>query len=203
MAGGHPIFAAFYDVFAESLDRKGLAQYRRKIAGGASGRVLEIGAGTGRNLAYYNQVTSVLAIEPDPYMRRRADRRVRACVVPASLVDGTAERLPVEDRSIDTVVSTLVFCTIPDPGAALRELRRVLVLGGSLRFLEHVRAESPGLARLQDWMAPLHRRLAAGCHPNRDVLALLQAEGFRLEEIERFPFGPPWTRPHVAGVAIR
>ena len=201
MAGGHPLFAALYDVLVELADRGGLADYRRKIVGRATGRVLEIGAGTGRNFPYYGQVTSVLAIEPDPHMRRRAHRRVRECPVPASVVDGIAERLPMDDHSIDTVVSTLVFCTVPDPAAALQELRRVLAPGGSLRFVEHVRGDSPGLARLQDRVTPVHRRLAAGCHPNRDFVLLLQIEGFRVPELERFPLGPPWTRPHVAGVA--
>lgn len=198
---GHPIFAAFYDFFCAQIERKGLARYREKAAGGATGRVVEIGAGTGRNFPFYRGIDRLIAVEPDPHMRRRAIARTRGLTFPVLLLPDPAEALSAADGSVDSVVATLVLCTVQDPIRALREIRRVLAPEGSFRFVEHVRAESRRQARLQDLVAPLHKRIAAGCHPNRDTLAVIEREGFRLVELERFPLGPPWVRPHVFGVA--
>jgi ubiquinone/menaquinone biosynthesis C-methylase UbiE len=109
--------------------------------------VLEIGAGTGRNLPLYRTATRVVALEPGPGMRARAERTARAAPVPVEVVDGRAEDLPFPDHSFDTVVASLVLCTVPDPAGALAEARRVLGPGGRLRFYQHVRADDPRLAR--------------------------------------------------------
>lgn len=199
---GHPVFAALYDFFCEKIDKKGLARYRAKAAGGATGRVVEIGAGTGRNFSFYGAIDRLTAAEPDPHMQRRAAKKAGGLPFPILLLSDRAEALSLADGSADSVVATLVLCTVPNPAAALREIRRVLAPDGHFRFVEHVRAEEPRLARVQDLVTPLHRRIAAGCHPNRDTLGLLQREGFRLAELERFPLGPPWVRPHVFGVAV-
>jgi len=201
-SGGHPIFAAFYDFFCDKIEKKGLACYREKAAGGATGRVIEIGAGTGRNFPFYRAIDHLIAAEPDPYMRRRAIRRTRGLPFPVLLLSDPAEALSAADGSADTIVATLVLCTVQNPGAALRQIRRVLAPGGSFRFVEHVRAEGPRQARLQDLVTPIHKRIAAGCHPNRDTAALIERVGFQLVEFERFQLGPPWVRPHVFGVAV-
>jgi ubiquinone/menaquinone biosynthesis C-methylase UbiE len=199
---GHPIFAAFYDYFVEKIDRKGLARYREKAAGGATGQVIEVGAGTGRNFPFYRAIDRLIATEPDPYMRRRAIKRTGGLPFPVLLLPDRAEALSAPDRSADSVVATLVLCTVSNPVTALREIRRVLAPEGSFRFVEHIRAEGPRRARLQDLMTPLHKKIAAGCHPNRDTVGLIEREGFRVLELERFPLGPPWVRPHVFGVAV-
>jgi ubiquinone/menaquinone biosynthesis C-methylase UbiE len=199
---GHRIFAAFYDVLCHQIDKKGLARYREKAAGGATGRVIEIGAGTGRNFSFYAAIDRLTATEPDPHMLRRAVKKTSGLPFPLLILPDRAEALSLPDQSADSVVATLVFCTVADPAAALREIRRVLTPEGSFRFVEHVRAEGPRRAWLQDFLTPLHRRIAAGCHPNRDTVRLIEREGFRLVELERFPLGPPWVRPHVFGVAV-
>jgi len=199
----HPWVAALYDWLCEAAERRGLAEHRRRVVGMASGEVLEIGGGTGRNLAHYPAgVSRVTVLEPDLHMYRRALPKSRRAPVPVRLVEGVAEALPFRAASFDTVVATLVFCTIADPAGAVRQVARVLKPGGRLVFLEHVRAETPGRARLQDLLTPFQRRLAAGCHPNRDTVGTLREAGLRVVQIERVEFGPPWVRPHVLGSAV-
>ena len=154
-----------------------MAARRRALLAGARGRVLEIGAGTGANLdAYPAGIDALILTEPDAAMRARLRRRVERGSRPATVVDAGAEALPFPDAKFDTVVSTLVLCTVPDAHAAVRELRRVLRPGGQLLFLEHVRADEPRLARRQDRLATPWRAFAAGCHCNRPTLALLRSE---------------------------
>lgn len=199
----HPIVAAIYDRLCEAGERRGLAEYRRRLAGLASGEVLEIGGGTGRNLAHYpSRVSRLTVLEPDLHMYRRALPRLRRSPVPVRLIEGVAEALPFRAARFDTVIATLVFCTVADPARAAREIARVLKPGGRFLFLEHVRAETPGRARLQDLLTPLQRRLAAGCHPNRDTVGTLCEAGFRFVGLEPFEFGPPWVKPHVLGSAV-
>lgn len=112
-----------------------------------------------------------------------------------------AEELPFADNSFDTVVATLMLCSVDDPARSLEEVRRVLALGGELRFMEHVRAASRGWARFQDWVTPVWRRILAGCHPNRDTLSSIRETGFEVVELRTFNYGPHPSRPHIVGVA--
>ena len=162
MKDGHPIFAALYDPIGASAERRWMGECRRRLLAGARGAVLEIGGGTGANLAHYWDVDRVTFAEPDPFMRNRIGPKLEDARVPVEVSAAGAEALPFPDGSFDTVVSTLVLCTVPDQEAALDEVRRVLRPGGRLLFIEHVRAAEP-MARWQDRLEPLWRRLLGGC----------------------------------------
>lgn len=192
------IFAAAYDKASAGSERAGLGEARETLLRGVEGRVLEIGAGTGWNVVRYPPGTDVTYTEPDLHM----SKRLRAKGV--DVVVAGAEALPFADDSFDTVVSTLVLCTVPDVPATLREVRRVLRPGGKLLFLEHVRAD-PG-TKLEHWQDRLHgpwHAFACGCHCNRDTLASLAAAGFSVEDVqhEAWRFMPPVVRPVVIGSA--
>jgi SAM-dependent methyltransferase len=199
------LVAGGYDWLFDRVDPLGGADHRRRLVEQATGEVLEIGAGTGRNLPLYRTATRVVALEPGPGMRARAERPTRAARVAVEVGDGTAEHLPFPEGAFDTVVASLVLCTVPDPARALAEARRVLRPGGRLRFYQHVRAGDPRLARWQDRLERPWGWVAGGCHPNRDVVAAITAAGFRVLELDRFDFQimPPPVRPHVLGVAQR
>src|ERR671920_754723 len=180
MKDGHPVFAALYDLMGASMQRKWMGGRRRRLLAGARGAVLEIGGGTGANLAHYRDVERVVVAEPDPFMRRRLARKLEDARVPVEVSAARAEELPFPDGSFDTVVSTLVLCTVPDQEAALDEVRRVLRPGGRLLFIEHVRAAEP-MARWQDRLEPRWSRLLGGSHPNRDTFAAIEEAGFEIE----------------------
>ena len=199
---GHPIFAALYDAITRPAERKFLGRHRAYLVRTAQGRVLDVGSGTGINFEHYPPGAEVVGIEPDPYMLRRAQARADRLGKHVKLLDESVEDLPFPDDSFDIVVATLVFCTIPNPDRVLRELRRVLHPSGRLRFLEHVRAEGPRWARFQDVMVPVWKRIGAGCHPNRDTVRAIEKSGFRIEELNRYAFGPYPVRPFVRGVAV-
>lgn len=206
---GHRIFAAMYDRMLRGTERAGLQDMRAELLAGARGRTLELGAGTGLNLAHYtSEVTELILTEPDPFMARRLRQRL-VDEPPASarveVVETPAERLPFEDASFDTVVSTLVLCSVESPGAATREIARVLKPDGRLLYLEHVRSGDRGLARWQDRLERPWGWLGAGCHPNRDTVAALQAAGFQTTGLarDRLPKAPPIVRPMVRGSAGR
>jgi len=157
---------------------RGFAGWRWELLGEARGRTLEIGSGWGHNFAYYPAGTVVVAGDVDPARVRAAARRRPARV---RLLAADAQHLPWAEAAFDTVVGTLVFCSIPRPAAALAEIRRVLRPGGRLLLVEHVRSHRPGLARLQDWLAPAWLRVTGGCNLNRDTEAALRAAGFDIE----------------------
>lgn len=189
--------AAGYDWLFDRVDPLGGADHRRRLVEQAAGAVLEIGAGTGRNLPLYRTATRVVALEPGPGMRARANHAAQAARVPVEVIDGTAEHPPFPDAAFDTVVASLVLCTVPDLAQTLAEARRVLRPGGTLRFYQHVRADDPRLARWQDRLERPWGWLAGGCHPNRDVVAAITAAGFRMLELDRFDFQimPRWSAP--------
>jgi ubiquinone/menaquinone biosynthesis C-methylase UbiE len=200
------VFAALYDPMMARAEKAGLAARRRRLLASAHGRVLEIGGGTGANLPYYGEsVEEVVFVEPDEAMARRLERKVAGSTVRARVARAPAETLPFEDASFDVAVSTLVLCTVEDQRRALAEIHRVLKSTGRLLFLEHVRSEDPKLARWQDRLNGLNRRLGHGCNCNRDTLAGITDAGFRIEDVERdhLPKAPPITRPLVLGVATR
>jgi ubiquinone/menaquinone biosynthesis C-methylase UbiE len=202
MKDEHPIFAALYDQISASAERRWMGERRRRLLAGARGAVLEIGGGTGANLAHYRNVDRVTIAEPDPFMRNRIGPKLDEARVPVEVSAAGAEALPYPDGSFDTVVSTLVLCTVPDQEAALDEVRRVLRPGGRLLFIEHVRAAGSA-ARWQDRLEPLWRRLLAGCHPNRDTVAAIEEAGFEIETFESFYPPDPLSAlmPHVQGSA--
>ncbi len=167
-----------YDVGMSVQDRLGLGRWRRWLAGGARGRVLEVGCGTGRNLPLYGKNAAlVVGIDPEHAALRAARRR--ASGVP--LVVASAEALPFRDGAFDTVVSGLVFCSVSDPMRGLAEVRRVLARGGSLRMIEHVRYRGGLGAKLQDLIQPAWTWIQGGCHPNRDTERNVEAAGFAIE----------------------
>lgn len=186
-------------------ERAGNADRRRKLLAAARGCVLEVGAGTGLNLPLYPEGLDRLVLtEPEPNMARRLKRRLAKLGRPAEVVRAPAEALPFDESTFDTVVSTLVFCTVEDPAAALSEVARVLRPGGSLVFLEHTRSENPRLARWQDRLHGPWRSFADGCNCNRKTLELLEEAGFEVTVIERAAWRrmPPIVRPLVAGRAV-
>lgn len=151
--------------------------------------MVEVGAGNGLNFAHYPEgVTEVLAVEPEPFLRDRAVERAAAAAVPIRVVDGTAEALPLGDGEADAVVTSLVLCSVPDQAAALAEVRRVLVGGGELRFYEHVISHKPGKAAFQRaFTQTIWKRIAGGCHMDRDTGRAITAAGFEVEQSERIP----------------
>lgn len=198
-------FSALYDRGLAASEEAGLAAMRAELLAGAGGRVVELGAGTGANLEHYPEALEELVLtEPDPHMSRRLRERLGASGRRAEVIEAQAERLPLESGAYDTAVATLVLCTVPDPAAALAELTRVLAPGGRLLFIEHVRAEDPGLARWQDRLERPWRFLADGCRCNRDTLAAIGAGGFELGEVrhDRTPKAPPIVEPLIRGSAV-
>jgi ubiquinone/menaquinone biosynthesis C-methylase UbiE len=193
------LFARGYDKFLAPAEDAGLGDMRRELLAGASGRCLEIGAGTGLNLAHWpDSVEELVLSEPDPHMSAQLRKKTNA-----SVVNAAAEQLPFEDDSFDTVALTLVLCTVPDPVAALREIDRVLKPGGRFLFLEHVRSEEPGLARWQDRLETPWRWFGDGCHCNRDTLAAIEASPLAVDAAERgaMPKALPLVKPMVRGSA--
>jgi ubiquinone/menaquinone biosynthesis C-methylase UbiE len=168
-----------------SMRNKRLVPYRRRVVSAVEGRVLEIGIGSGFNLPFYTaQAREIFGLDPSPGLLARARRRVPPTRARLQLLTGSAEQIPLDARSVDTVVMTWVGCSIPNVSVAFDEIRRVLRPGGHLLFVEHGRAPQPGVARWQDRLDPLWMRIAGGCHLNRDPDALIQQAGLRVERLE-------------------
>jgi ubiquinone/menaquinone biosynthesis C-methylase UbiE len=186
------------------MDANGTAEHRRALLSNATGRVVEVGAGTGLNLRYYPAaVTEVIALEPDPHMFRRLAAEAGSASMPVDLRRASAEALPIETRWADTVVMSLVLCSVQDVPTALAEARRVLRPGGRLLFFEHVRAEDPRLARRQDRYERPWGWFGAGCHPNRDSVGAISDAGFEIRDLERFDEASALlAKPHVLGWAV-
>lgn len=206
----HPLFARFYARVSVTADaRGGLGALREELLSGLTGRVIEIGAGNGLNFAHYPPgVTEVVAVEPEPRLRRLAEEAARRAAVPVTVRPGTAEALPAEDGDFDAAVASLVLCTVRSVPQALAEVRRVLRPGGELRFFEHVAAGTPGLARVQRGLdRTVWPLLFGGCHTARDPLAAIGAAGFALGPYRSFDLpgnGPRLpTSPCVLGTARR
>jgi ubiquinone/menaquinone biosynthesis C-methylase UbiE len=201
----HPIFARALDRLTR-LEEREVGQHRDELLAGLSGRVVEIGAGNGMNFRHYpSTVEEVVALEPEPYLRGKAEDAARRATARVTVRDGVADSLPLEDATVDAAVASLVLCTVPDPARALAELHRVLRPGGELRFFEHVRSDRPRKARIEQRLdsSGVWPRIGGGCHCARDTLAAIQAAGFRIERDRSLDVGPSWlhTNPHVLGMA--
>jgi ubiquinone/menaquinone biosynthesis C-methylase UbiE len=194
------LFAAYYPLIAARSERAGQARTRAELLAGAGGRVLEVGAGHGLNLPHYpDAVTELTLTDPSPWMARRARSDV-------AITEAGLPSLPFADASFDTVVCTLVLCSVEDQAAALAEIARVLAPGGRLLFLEHVRAaEGTVLGRVQDLVERPHRLAAAGCRPNRRTEEALAASSLTIEWLVHGdqPSALPTVRPTIMGAARR
>jgi ubiquinone/menaquinone biosynthesis C-methylase UbiE len=198
------ITAPAYDRLMRGSEDAGVRELRQGLVSDATGRVLEIGAGTGLNLPHYNgSIESLVLTEPQAPMLRRLQRSAHEQAPQAQVLRAPAEDLPFGDDSFDTVVTTLVLCGVDDQPRAVREARRVLRPGGRLLFLEHVRADDPDFARFQDRMNWLNR-IVVGCDCNRPTLGTIEAEGFTVSRLERttMPKSPKFVRPLIVGSAV-
>jgi ubiquinone/menaquinone biosynthesis C-methylase UbiE len=167
-----------------AMRNKQLGPFRERVIGAAEGRVLEIGVGSGRNLPFYRApVSEVLALEPAPRLISMARRAFNVRSRPVSFVEASAEAIPLEQQSVDTIVTTWTLCSIPQPAIALQEMRRVLRPGGKLLFVEHGRAPDQAVGWWQDRLTPVWSRLSGGCHLNRAIQSLIEDAGFRIDRI--------------------
>ncbi len=201
------LMARFYDRMMRTAEDRCLTAWRRDLVGGLSGHVLEIGSGTGLNLSHYpGTVTRLVLTEPDPFMRRQLEARVaHRAGNGVRVVDCEAENLDFPDASFDTVVSTLVLCSVRDPQQVLAEIRRVLRPGGNLAYFEHVAADNPGTLRWQKLVEPAWKFLAGNCHLTRHTHQSIQQAGLepvRTEHVAMTP-APALVRRAVKGLARR
>jgi ubiquinone/menaquinone biosynthesis C-methylase UbiE len=198
----HPVV---YDVLGAPVEKKPLIRdLRRKLLEGAHGRVLEVGTGTGFNLPYYpDEVEELTLTDGLDGMLRRAGKRAGRTGRAVSTARASVDDLPYEDGSFDTVVGSLLLCSVPDQDRALAEIRRVLRPGGRYHFLEHVRSADPETARKQDQWEGVWRRFAMGCHPNRDTLPRIES-AFAVDRLEQgeIPMGPRIVRPYALGRGV-
>ncbi len=204
----HPIFAKMYARFAPQMDKVGGAEHREELLAGLTGRVLEVGAGTGLNFKRYPPtVTEVVAIEPEESLRAAALKAALNAPVPVTVIDGVAGSLPVEDGAFDAVVASLMLCSVRDLPKALAEMHRAVRPGGELRFYEHVRSGNRVLGVMQRGLDVVWPHLFGGCHTSRDTAAAIRAAGFEVERIRNFSFRPSpiatLVAPHIIGSARR
>ncbi|MBA3422810.1 MAG: class I SAM-dependent methyltransferase [Thermoleophilaceae bacterium] len=204
----NPLFARLYHRVSALAEDAGQREHRRELLAGLAGRVVEVGAGNGLNFRHYPaDIEEVIAVEPEAYLRARAREAASRARVTVRVVDGLAERLPLDDGSIDAGVFSLVLCSVPSQLAALAELRRVVRPGGELRFYEHVRGEGATFARFQRAADVVWPCIAGGCHTHRDTPRAIEGAGFEIETCRRFSFAPCSAlapiKPHVLGRARR
>lgn len=205
----HPIFARFIVKMGAAAPDSQKASHRRELLNGLSGRVIEVGAGNGLNFPYYPEtVSELVAVEPEPYLRRHAQKAAEHAAIPIRVIDAVAEALPAPNASFDAGVVSQVLCSVSKPDAALSELFRVIRPGGEIRFYEHVRASGAALRLVQRVADRLiWPRLGGGCHTGRDSLAAIARAGFAIEECRRFDhrlcllFLP--ETPHALGRGVR
>jgi ubiquinone/menaquinone biosynthesis C-methylase UbiE len=182
------IFAFLYDTVMGPLEKRWIARVRNKIVSGVDGSVLEIGAGTGSNFPYYSKekVERIVSLEPNPYMLEQAKRKAKEIGLQVEFYQGMAETLPFSDGEFDTVVATLVLCSVNEPQRVFQEIRRVCKKGGRIVLFEHVRTESKSLAVLQDALTPAWKRLCDGCHLNRDTGRYMKESGIRVVKEKKY-----------------
>ena len=198
-------FASVYDGMNSRMERGVLGRRRAALIAPIDGSVVEIGAGSGANIAHYRAATRVVATEPSAPMRERLHVKVAIAKVPIEIVDAPAERLPFDDATFDAAVGTLVLCTVDDPAAALAELRRVMKPGGRFSFIEHGGGADGRRGVWQHRLEPVWKRVACGCHLTRDAPTMIAAAGFDVIASEEFNVRqtPPVLLPFVQGTAVR
>jgi ubiquinone/menaquinone biosynthesis C-methylase UbiE len=168
-----------------AMRNKQLVPYRERVIGAAEGRVLEIGVGSGMNLPFYRPpVREVLALEPAPRLMTMARSASRASSMPVTFLEASAEAIPLDKHSVDTIVTTWTLCSIPQAAAALADMRRVMRPGGKLLFVEHGLAPDQGVRRWQEWLTPAWRCISGGCHLNRPIRSMIEGTGFHIDRIE-------------------
>ncbi|HEV2068548.1 MAG TPA: class I SAM-dependent methyltransferase [Acidimicrobiales bacterium] len=196
-----PVFARWYGILARRAESSEIGRRRRALLEQATGRVLDLGVGTGESFKHIPPtVLKLIALEPDPAMLRQAEARLEEAHAPTRLVQGESERLPFAAGTFDTVVACLVLCTVGDLAVTVAEIHRVLRPGGRLLLMEHVRASDEALAEWQDLVDRPWSWVNGGCHPNRGTLQAVEEAGFRLGPLERYGFP---VLPHVQGLAVR
>ncbi|MFS0777427.1 class I SAM-dependent methyltransferase [Neobacillus sp. 3P2-tot-E-2] len=179
-------FPKWYDFFMGPLERKKFKRVRQDLLKSATGKVLEIGSGTGVNFPLYRNAEHVLAIEPSQYMIDQSLSKLKLAAVPIEMVNASAERLPFEDHTFDTVVATLVFCTIPNAEEAIDEIKRVCKPNGKILLFEHVKMENTVLNTMQEGLTPLWKKICDGCCLNRETLKAFTSRGLKIERVEKF-----------------
>ena len=168
-----------------TMRRRDLAAYRSRVVPAADGRVLEIGIGSGLNLPFYSRnVERLIGLDPSPKLLSMVRRNLRPNTPSLELIEGSAEAIPLENDTVDTVVTTWTLCSIPDAGRALCEMHRVLRPTGRLLFVEHGRAPEPNVRRWQDRLTPAWKRIGGGCHLNRAIQSLIEDAGFQFDRFE-------------------
>jgi ubiquinone/menaquinone biosynthesis C-methylase UbiE len=168
-----------------AMRNRRLAPYRERVVAAAEGRVLEIGIGSGLNLPFYrSQTQELLGLEPGPRLIKMARRIAQDSKRRVNFIEGSAEAIPLESHVVDTVLTTWTLCTIPNAGAALTEMRRVLRPGGRLLFVEHGLAPDRGVRKWQDRLTPIWSHISGGCHLNRPIRVLIENAGFRIDRLD-------------------
>ncbi len=179
-------FANWYDFFMSPLEKRKFQRIRAELLTKASGRVLELGSGTGINFPLYKEVEEVDAIEPNPYMIKRSFAKRKKSVIPINMVQASAEDLPFEDNSFDTVVATLVFCTIPNMEKAIDEIKRVCKPEAKILLFEHVKMDNPFLVKLQDLLTPAWKKFCDGCCLNRETINVFEANNLPIIKMQKY-----------------
>ncbi len=196
------LFRRAFIRLSPTMDARGGTDHRAQLLAHVAGVVVEVGAGTGATFAHYGRaVDTVRAIEPDSQLRTIAEAVAREAPAVITVMDGTADHLPVESATCDWVVCSLVLCSVPDQASALAEVRRVMKPGGRLAFYEHVRSNSRIIGVLEDVLTAPWSALAGGCHPNRATLESIESAGFEIESVSRFRFSPHPAAPAVAHIS--
>ena len=179
-------FPKWYDRFMYPLEKGSFKQIRNDLINKASGQVLELGAGTGINFPLYKNVKSVTAIEPNSFMIEQSIINQKKAIVPIRIIQAGAEKLPFENNSFDTVIATLVFCTIPNVEDALNEMHRICKPNGKILLFEHVKMEQPILAKMQIYLTPFWKKICDGCCLDRETVGVLESKGFKIIKLNKF-----------------
>ncbi|GHH98953.1 class I SAM-dependent methyltransferase [Neobacillus kokaensis] len=179
-------FSNWYDFLMNPLEKRKFNMIRKELLANATGNVLELGSGTGVNFPFYKAAEKVTAVEPSEHMIKHSLSKIKQAFVPIEVVQASAEELPYEDSSFDTVVATLVFCTIPNPEKAVMEMKRVCKPGGKILLFEHVKMENRILASLQDLLTPIWKKICDGCCLNRKTLELLESHQLKITKVQKY-----------------